>query len=119
MRHDELRELAASYALDALTDEERRTFERHVDVCPECAGEVASLRATAAELAYAVPLRQAPAHLRARVLRAIEAEPPGFAEIPRAVTVDRPRTGTNPWWLAAAAGLAAVLVGGYALTLRA
>jgi anti-sigma-K factor RskA len=119
MRHDELRELAASYALDALTDEERRTFERHVDVCPECAGEVASLRATAAELAYAVPPRQAPAHLRARVLQAIEAEPPAFAEIPRAVTVEPPRTGTNSWWFAAAAGLAALLVGGYALTLRA
>ena len=31
MNHDELRELAASYALDALSDEERRTFETHVD----------------------------------------------------------------------------------------
>ena len=75
MHHDELRELAASYALDALSDEERRTFERHVDVCPECAAEVTSLRATVAELAYAAPPRQAPAHLRARVLQAIEGVP--------------------------------------------
>jgi anti-sigma-K factor RskA len=122
MHHDELRELAASYALDALSDDERRTFEQHIDVCPECAGEAASLRATVAELAYSVPPRQAPAHLRARVLHAIEAVPAG----PRSVAVDAPGsatnppgTSTNPWWLAAAAIFAAILVGGYALTLRA
>jgi anti-sigma-K factor RskA len=118
MPHEELRELAASYALDALSDDERRRFEIHLDVCPECAGEVASLRATAAELAYSVTPRQAPAHLRARVLQAIEAVPAGFPEVPRAVSVDGPRSASNPWWLAAAAGLAALLVGGYALTLR-
>jgi anti-sigma-K factor RskA len=119
MQHDELRELAASYALDALSDEERRLFEKHVDVCPECAGEVASLRATAAELAYSVPAREAPAHLRSRVLQAIEAVPPGLPQRPRAVLIDRPRPTASPWWFAAAAGLAAILVGGYALTLRA
>ena len=119
MHHDELRELAASYALDALSDEERRTFEQHVDVCPECAAEVTSLRATVAELAYAVPPRQAPAHLRARVLQAIEGVPASVPYASRAEASDRVRPGSNPWWLAAAATLAAILVGGYALTLRA
>jgi anti-sigma-K factor RskA len=118
MRHDELRELAASYSLDALSDEERRLFEKHLDVCPECADEVASLRATAAELAYSVPPRQAPAHLRSRVLKAIEALPAAVPQ-PRSVTIDQPRSTTNAWWFAAAAGLAAILVGGWALTLRA
>jgi hypothetical protein len=109
-------------------------------VCPECAGEAASLRATVAELAYSVPPRQAPAHLRARVLHAIEALPAGLPQVPRSVAVDAPGsatnppgtptnppgtptnppgTPTNPWWLAAAAIFAAILVGGYALTLRA
>ena len=119
MHHDELRELAASYALDALSDEERRTFEQHVDVCPECAAEVTSLRATVAELAYAAPPRQAPAHLRARVLQAIEGVPASVPYASRAEASDRVRPGSNPWWLAAAATLAAILVGGYALTLRA
>jgi anti-sigma-K factor RskA len=119
MQHDELRELAASYALDVLSDEERRLFEEHVDVCPECAGEVASLRATAGELAYSVPDREAPAHLRARVLQAIETIPAALPERPRTLIVDRPRYATIPWWFAAAAGLAAILVSGYALSLRA
>jgi anti-sigma-K factor RskA len=119
MHHDELRELAASYVLDALSEEDRRNFEQHVDVCPECAAEVTSLRATVSELAYAAPPRQAPAYLRARVLQAIEAVPAGIPVASRADAVDRVRPGSNPWWLAIAATLAAILVGGYALTLRA
>jgi anti-sigma-K factor RskA len=128
MQHDELRALDASYVLDALSDDERQLFEQHLEVCPECAGEVASLRATASELAYAVPARRAPASLRARVLDAIE-------RVPSALPQPQPRTpqpqpqasraiaaagpATNAWWLAAAAVLGAILVGGYALTLRA
>jgi anti-sigma-K factor RskA len=120
MQHDELRELAASYALDVLSDDERRTFEQHLEVCPECAGEAASLRATVSELAYSVPPRQAPAHLRARVLKAIETAPAVVPPIPRQVPVAAPRpASTNAWWLAAAAVLAGIAVGGYALALRA
>ncbi len=119
MHHDELRELAASYALETLSDEERRTFEQHLDVCPECAAEAASLRATVAELAYAASPQQAPAHLRARVLQAIEAAPAVLSQTSRPVTANPPRSAANAWWLAAAAVLGAILVGGYALTLRA
>jgi anti-sigma-K factor RskA len=117
MHHDELRELAASYVLDALSDDERIVFEQHLEVCPECTGEVASLRATASELAYAVPARRPPASLRARVLGAIDSLPAALPFEPRPMAPARPAT--NAWWLAAAAVLGAILVGGYALALRA
>ena len=117
MQHDDLRELVALYALDALPETDRAVVERHLDVCPDCTGELAAFRAAASELAYAAPARQAPAALRVRVLSAIdrEAERTGVAP----AVVAPARQGTNPWWLAAAAVLATVLVGGYALALRA
>jgi anti-sigma-K factor RskA len=126
MHHDELRELAASYALDALSDDEREAFERHLDLCPECTGEVASLRATVSELAYAVPGRKPAAALRARVLGAVERMPAAVPAVPPPaapsqmsppVAVRPPAT--SPWWLAAAAVIGAIVVGGYALALRA
>ena len=127
MHHDELRELAASYALDALSDDEREAFEQHLDLCPECTGEVASLRATVSELAYAVPGRKPPAALRARVLGAVERLPSAVPAVPPPAApsqVSPPRVAvrppaTNPWWLAAAAVIGAIVVGGYALALRA
>ena len=123
MTHDELRELAASYALGALSDEERRAFEPHLEVCPECVGDVASLQMTATELAFAVPARTAPASLRARVLAGIDAQPLRSAVLSQApavpVAVAQARPSGAPWWMAAAAILATILVGGYALALRA
>ncbi len=41
--HERLREWAAAYVLDALEADERREFERHLDGCPTCRSEVASL----------------------------------------------------------------------------
>src|SRR4051794_23986144 len=108
MQHDDLRELVALYALDALPETDRAAVERHLDVCPECTGELAACRAAASELAYTVPARRAPEALRARVLSAIDREAPSPAAAP--VTVVPRRHGTTPWWLAAAAVLAAVLV---------
>jgi len=117
MQHDDLRELVALCALDTLPDTDRAVVERHLDVCPECTGELAAFRATAAELAYTAPARQAPEALRARVLSAIDREVKSGAIDP--VPSPRRQQGTNPWWLAAAAVVAAVLVGGYALALSA
>src|SRR6476620_6541013 len=117
MQHDDLRELVAAYALDALPETDRAAVERHLDLCPECTGERAAFGAAASELAYTSPARRAPAALRARVLSAIDREAQSPAAAP--VSVLPRRQGTNPWWLAAAAVLAAVLVGGYAVFLKA
>jgi anti-sigma-K factor RskA len=53
--------LTGAYALDALDEFERRQFERHLAECPECAQEVAELRATTARLGLAVSENPPPA----------------------------------------------------------
>lgn len=63
--------LTGAYAADALDDEERRFFERHLDDCEACAREVAELQATTARLGAAVAAPPPP-DLRARVLAEIE-----------------------------------------------
>ena len=62
--------LAGAYAVNAVTDEERRSFELHLDECADCRAEVAELRAAAAALAADVELAP-PAALRASVLSAV------------------------------------------------
>jgi anti-sigma-K factor RskA len=70
--------LTGAYALDALSELERRQFEHHLAECPDCAREVEELRATAARLGAAVAQRP-PDHLRSQVLAQITVtrqEPP-------------------------------------------
>ncbi len=66
---DDLHVLTGSYALDAVSDEEREEFERHLHHCPACDAEVRGLRETAARLAMARAARP-PARMEQRVLAA-------------------------------------------------
>ncbi len=66
---DDLHVLTGSYALDAISDEEREEFERHLHHCPACDAEVRGLRETAARLAMARAVRP-PARMEQRVLAA-------------------------------------------------
>ncbi len=66
---DEWHVLTGSYAVDALTDQEREGFERHLHHCLSCDAEVRGLRETAARLAMARSLRPPPG-LYDRVLAA-------------------------------------------------
>jgi anti-sigma factor RsiW len=107
MSHDP-HDLAGPYALDALTDPERRRFERHLSGCPACADETAGLREATARLALAAS-RRPPDRLRGRVLAEIartrQSPPPLARRLPS------PRT-RGPAWLAAAACLVLALTGG-------
>ena len=51
---DDLHSLSGAYVLDALTDDERADFEVHLERCPTCRDEVASLREVAPLLAETV-----------------------------------------------------------------
>lgn len=62
--------LAGAYAVNAVTEDERASFEAHLDQCPDCRAEVAELRAAAATLTSDVEVTPPPA-LRASVLSAI------------------------------------------------
>ena len=59
--------LSGAYAVDAVDDIERASFERHLAGCPTCRAEVASLRETSALLADAATTTPPPA-LRDAVL---------------------------------------------------
>ncbi|KGN41511.1 anti-sigma factor [Knoellia aerolata] len=62
--------LAGAYAVNAVTEDERASFETHLEQCPDCRAEVAELRAAAATLTSDVEVTPPPA-LRASVLSAI------------------------------------------------
>jgi anti-sigma-K factor RskA len=82
MAQPEIHDLAAAYALDALDPEERWTYERHLDTCERCREEVAALRESAKELAYAAEGAEPPAELRDRILAAARAEPRTATVVP-------------------------------------
>lgn len=74
MRQETIHDLAAAFALDALDDQERQEFEAHLDDCDDCRTEVASLRDTAASIAYAAEGPAPPPALRDRVLDSVREE---------------------------------------------
>jgi anti-sigma-K factor RskA len=86
MTNDDLHELTAAYALDALDADERRAFEAHLGDCDECRAELATLGETVGALALATEGPVPPADLRDRIVSAARAEPP------KVVTLRRGRT---------------------------
>jgi anti-sigma-K factor RskA len=66
---DDLHVLSGSYVLDALSEPERDSFERHLQHCPLCEDEVRGLRETVARLGLAKTV-DPPPQLRPRVLAA-------------------------------------------------
>lgn len=123
--------LAGAYAVNAVTDDERRSFEAHLDECADCRAEVAELRAAAATLAADVELAPPPA-LRASVLAAVsqtrQLSPTSTAGTADAAPVAAPLQPPQPVtdelavrrsrrlrpWLAAAVAAAVITIGGVA-----
>jgi anti-sigma-K factor RskA len=96
MSHDP-HDLLAAYALDALDEDERERFERHLAGCEECSEQLALLREPVAALAYAAEGPVPPDALRGRIIEGARAEP-------RAAVIKLRR---RNWPLAAVAGVAA------------
>jgi anti-sigma factor RsiW len=76
MTNEDLHELVAGYALDALDAEGRRAFESHLAGCERCRVELAGLSEAVGTLAFAVEGHAPPAALRGRILAAAREEPP-------------------------------------------
>jgi anti-sigma-K factor RskA len=87
----------AAYALDALDDDERERFERHLADCEECTEQLALLREPVAALAYAAEGPVPRKELRDRIIEGARAEP-------RAAVIKLPR---RNWALGAVAAVAA------------
>jgi anti-sigma-K factor RskA len=71
---DDLHELSALYALDALDGGERARFEEHLAGCERCQSELRGLRGAAGALAFAVAGPAPPSELRSRILDAARSE---------------------------------------------
>lgn len=110
---NDIHDLAAAYALNALDPEDRWTYERHLDTCERCREEVANLREGAAQLAYAATGPEPQPELRERILRAAREERPATV-IPFRRRYLFPMTAVA----AAAAAVAAVGLGLWASSLR-
>lgn len=115
MTHEQLREVAAAYALGALDADECLALEAHVSECADCRAEVDAHREVAAMLAFAAPLppvdRDRVAALRSRIVEDAAKGRPSIVVRPTPVTpvrVSRP-VGNISTWLAAASMLLAVI----------
>lgn len=75
----DVHELVGAYALDALDDEERRFFERHLDDCGDCRVEVDEFQATGALLGT-IADEEPPPEMRDRLLAALAATPQAAPE---------------------------------------
>jgi anti-sigma-K factor RskA len=119
--HEELREQASAYVLDALDSDERMRFEAHLSGCAECQAEVRSFRPVAAALARTVDAREPSSDLRARIIGGATRPETRAATrtTPAAVTAPRSRSGALiPWLLAAAAAIALAALTPYTVQLR-
>jgi anti-sigma factor RsiW len=74
MGHEQLHELSAAYALDALDPADREDFEQHLAGCDACRAQVAALTETAAALALAAGPAEPPARLRGQLLQRVRDE---------------------------------------------
>jgi anti-sigma factor RsiW len=66
--------MTAAYALDALTDDERRRYEEHLAHCEQCRDELGSLSEAAGALAFVPEGPAPPPELRSRILEQARAE---------------------------------------------
>ncbi|MGI9605104.1 MAG: anti-sigma factor domain-containing protein [Acidimicrobiales bacterium] len=106
---DDLHELAAAYALDALEPAERDAFEAHHATCESCRREVSEFRATAAELSTGASTPP-PASLRDRVLAEVSVSRQD-APLPAddVIDLDLIRRGRRPLLVAVAAALVLIV----------
>ena len=74
MEREDVHELSAAYALDALDEEERRAFEEHLRDCERCRLAVADFSETTALMAYGAAEAAPPPALRSRILDEVRRE---------------------------------------------
>lgn len=104
----DLHTLSGAYALNALSPEEAEQFRRHLDECPSCAQEVLELQQAAARMGSSEAV-EPPAHLRAKVLAAVDRTPQSPPRGGNVVQMPRRTWGSR---LLVAAAAAVLVVGG-------
>jgi anti-sigma-K factor RskA len=105
----EIHTFTGAYAVDALSKNERESFERHLHDCEPCTTESRSLQAAAAALAALVPVPASPS-LRERVLT----QASRASQLPARTSRDRfahTHWESSRLWMAVAATLTLVATG--------
>ncbi len=74
MNHERFEDLKDAYVLDALPEEERRSFEEYLAAHPERQAEIDELGAVAGLLAFSPHEQEPPPELRRRVMEVVETE---------------------------------------------
>nr|WP_147899889.1 anti-sigma factor [Serinicoccus profundi] len=115
MNEEEMHEMAFAYAIHALDDDDRQTFEAHLAECPACQRDVVQTQDAVAGLSEDLAV-EPPPHLRSVVLDRVAAEASTVTPLAprrdgRASSETRRREHRPVRWLAAAAA-AVVLAGG-------
>ena len=110
MEQDDVHRLTAPYALHALDPADEAAYEEHLRRCVDCQRELVSLQEAATSLAYAVDAPAPPPDLRSRILAQARAERPNVVPL-------RPRWAYAAAAAAAVAATAAIVLGGWALSL--
>ncbi len=72
--HERWVDTAGAYVLEAMPEDEREAFERHLDACAACRAEVADLLPAARALPMASPQMTPPPELKARIMAEVERE---------------------------------------------
>jgi anti-sigma-K factor RskA len=76
MNNERFEDLKDAYVLDALPEEERRSFEEFLAAHPERQAEIEELGAVAGLLAFSPEGMEPPPELRERIMEVVEAEAP-------------------------------------------
>lgn len=105
MDPEQIHELTAAYALEALDEQESEEYETHLRHCPRCREELVGLREAATLLAYVAPAADPPDALRGRILEQARAERGNVIPFP-----SRARTRWAPALAAATAVAAAAAI---------
>jgi anti-sigma-K factor RskA len=109
MNSPDIHTLTGAYALDALDEFERRQFQAHLDLCPDCTQEVEGFRATATKLGVAAA-QQPPRTLRHTVMTQVAVTRQHSPTAPSTTQTWSPtgigRPGWRMRWTASAAALA-------------
>jgi anti-sigma-K factor RskA len=93
-RADDLHDLAAAYALDALDEFERARFERALEGSPDLRAEVDAFRGVAAELGDTTPPVSPPSGMKEAIFARLSETPQLEQAPPRPVDVARDRNRT-------------------------